>query len=141
LAEAGDSDAQYWMGRRYDDADLRDPVEAVKWYVKAAKQGLQEAVYRLEAMGREGDGVPPDLGEAERWLYRQLYQRTGERAGAGLSPGERPLVDDQARLGGIEPWNAPPLAGAAPGPLGGGDVAFKILSAPRAKKGRRSRLF
>jgi TPR repeat protein len=130
LAEAGDSDAQYWMGRRYDDADPRDPVEAVKWYLKAAKKGFQEAVYRLKAMSREGDGVPPDVDEAERWLYRQLYQRTGERAGSGLAPGWRPPANGERRLGATPPLNPPP--NAAPGAPQWGGVPMWVLASDLA---------
>ena len=40
-----DADAQFALGMRYDNGDgvHKDAVEAVKWFTKAAGQGLAEA--------------------------------------------------------------------------------------------------
>ena len=44
LAEQGDAEAQFQLGRYYDNVDdapgTRDVVEAVKWYCKAAEQNI-----------------------------------------------------------------------------------------------------
>ena len=46
----------------------RDNVEAVKWYRKAADQGLADAQNNLGYMYANGQGVAKDEKEAYKWL-------------------------------------------------------------------------
>ena len=47
-AKQGDADAQFNLALCYDKGeDVRDKVEAIKWYQRAAEQGLKEAQLRL----------------------------------------------------------------------------------------------
>jgi TPR repeat protein len=146
LARAGHSQAQYRLGRRYDDADPRDPAKAAKWYLKAAKQGLPEAMARLEAMSREGDGVPPGLDEVERWLKRKGEQRKGERrkgerAGAGPPPGGESPVNDDKRFETIEVQYSPQAGPPALEPSKRGDGGLWVVPAGPHRPGPEIKAF
>jgi TPR repeat protein len=52
----------------------RDSVEAVKWYRKAAAQGLAQAQNNLGTMYDGGQGVPQDYGEAMTWFRKAAEQ-------------------------------------------------------------------
>ena len=69
-AEEGQANAEFVMGRRYEDGKgvPRNYFEAMKWYRLAAEQGHAIAQYRLGLMYREGRGIPPDFVEAHMWL-------------------------------------------------------------------------
>jgi hypothetical protein len=75
-AEAGDAEAQFQLGRRYDHGEgvAKDFVEAVKWYRKAAEQNHPRAQYNLAICYGVGDGVPKDPGEAVKW-YRKAAEQ------------------------------------------------------------------
>jgi len=45
-----------------------DAAEAVRWFAKAADQGLALALKNLAISYIEGDGVPTDYVQAYRWL-------------------------------------------------------------------------
>ncbi|HEV2448415.1 MAG TPA: tetratricopeptide repeat protein, partial [Candidatus Sulfopaludibacter sp.] len=71
-AGAGDPKAQAELGFLYDygaGGVTRDPVEALKWYRKAAEQGDAAGQHGIAAMYFEGRGVQKDYAEAARW-YR-----------------------------------------------------------------------
>ena len=71
LAEAGDADAQYWLGDMYDwgRGVATSDLEARKWYRRAAKAGHAKAQYRLGQIYQNGWGVgEPDVVEAEKWF-------------------------------------------------------------------------
>ncbi len=53
----------------YDNGDgvPQDDKEAVKWYEKAAVQGLAEAQFNLGVMYANGEGVPEDMVTAYLW--------------------------------------------------------------------------
>jgi TPR repeat protein len=60
LADSGDPAAQNEMGIRYrlgHDVD-KDPVKAVRWFLKAARQGYAKAYFNLGTAYYNGDGVP-----------------------------------------------------------------------------------
>src|SRR6056300_1298156 len=61
-AEQGDAEAQFNLGRRYDNGEgvTRDNRTAVKWYSLAAEQGLADAQYSLAVMYEWGQGVTGD---------------------------------------------------------------------------------
>ena len=80
LAEQGNSEAQYNIGRMYYKGDgvPKDYKEAVKWYRKAAEQGSVDAQYMMGRMYYKGDGVPKDYKEAVKW-----YRNPAEQGSAG----------------------------------------------------------
>lgn len=69
-AEKGDARAQHNVGVVYDSGRglTPDPVEARKWYERAAAQGLPEAQNNLGMLYSKGRGVEPDQARAiELW--------------------------------------------------------------------------
>ena len=75
-AESGDAEAQFQLGRDYEDGiDVPQDAEAsVKWYRKSAEQGNANAQNSLGIMYSRGQGVPRDKGEALRWYRRAAQQ-------------------------------------------------------------------
>jgi len=59
-AEQGYADAQYALGKAYDDGEgvPQDYAEAVKWYRLAAERGQPDAQFNLGVMYAMGQGVP-----------------------------------------------------------------------------------
>jgi uncharacterized protein len=72
LAEHGDGEAQFYLGTMYTKGwgVPPNPVEAARWYQRAASQGVAEAQYNLGVMYTRGEGVPQDLVHAYLWLAR-----------------------------------------------------------------------
>jgi len=69
LANDGDSDGQFGMGRLYANGfgvDLDDD-EALKWYSLAADQGHAKAMCNIAVMHANGWGVPQSDAEAFKW--------------------------------------------------------------------------
>lgn len=67
VADSGDPDAQYGLGRLYEIGPgeiRRDYVRAAEWYRKAAAQGIASAQNNLGLMYLEGRGVPQDPRKA-----------------------------------------------------------------------------
>ena len=60
----------------------QDHAEAVRWYRRAAEQGLAEAQYNLGVMYAKGEGVPQDHAEAMRWYRRAAEQ--GDASAQGI---------------------------------------------------------
>jgi uncharacterized protein len=75
LAEQGDAEAQFSLGRIYYNGEgvSRDDAEAVKWYRKAAEQGHTEAQLNLVEIYSYGEGVQQDFAEATNW-YRKAAE-------------------------------------------------------------------
>ena len=76
LAESDDAFAQAHLGARYFDGtgvDL-DLKEAVKWFQKAAEQGLPGAQYLLGNCYEHGLGTKMSAEEAYRWYRRAAEQ-------------------------------------------------------------------
>ena len=71
LAEQGDPDAQYYLGRMYDRriGVPQDYAEAIKWYRLAAMQGDAGAQFSLGVIFEKGSGVVQNYDEAAKW-YR-----------------------------------------------------------------------
>ncbi|TFZ56740.1 sel1 repeat family protein [Methylorubrum sp. Q1] len=72
LAEAGDPDAQAWLGALHAGgagvpASL---TQAFEWYRRAAEQGHGPAATNVGAMLAMGQGVAQDRAEGARWLER-----------------------------------------------------------------------
>ncbi len=71
LAEAGNADAQYNIGRlyAYGRAVPQDYVKAMQWYRKSAAQGNLWAINNIGRLYQNGLGVPQDDAAAVLW-YR-----------------------------------------------------------------------
>jgi TPR repeat protein len=78
-AEAGDAEAQYWVGVMYSHGRGYPPVcgQAIRWYERAAKQGHPEAAFSLGFMlyhgwGSRGDDctILSDRARAAPWLKK-----------------------------------------------------------------------
>lgn len=87
-AEAGDAEAQFELGRMYDDYRRgleRNESEAAKWFRLSAEQGFAEAQFELGMMYEYGDGVVQNYEEAFKW-----YLHAAEKGvpGAQSSLGE-----------------------------------------------------
>ena len=70
LAEQGNADAQFMLGRMYDSGHgvPKDYAAAVAWWRRAANQGNTQAQVNLGYMYRLGQGVPQDYGHAHMWF-------------------------------------------------------------------------
>jgi TPR repeat protein len=77
-AEAGDAESEVELGLRYDEGKgvAKNPVEAVKWFRKAAEQNFAAAQYNLRVCYYKGEGVAKDQVEAYKWLL--LAARQGD---------------------------------------------------------------
>ena len=85
-AEAGDAESEMELGRRYHKGEgvAKDPVEAVKWYRKAAEQNFAPAQYNLGLCYEQGvakderEELFPVFGgepiEAVKW-YRKAAEQ------------------------------------------------------------------
>ena len=71
LIDSENVNVQYNLGKMYDDGKgvLRDDVESVRWYRKAANQGYAKAQFLLGTMYENGEGVTKDKARAGKW-YR-----------------------------------------------------------------------
>ena len=89
LAEAGDAEAQYWLGYMYANGEgvEEDEAESAKWYSlalegyrRAAKAGDAEAQNSLGWMYERGHGVEQNEAEAAKWyrLAIEGYRRAAE---------------------------------------------------------------
>lgn len=70
-ARGGSAKAQYVVATMYRFAQYgtkKDIPEAVKWYLKAADQGMPTAQFALGKMLMEGKGVVQDDAAALQWL-------------------------------------------------------------------------
>ena len=86
LAETGDPRAQNSLGFMYASGKgtPQDYAEAVKWYRKAADQGIAEAQYAvLASIYDHGKGVPQDYAEAVKW-YRKAAEQGYAKAQLNL---------------------------------------------------------
>ena len=69
LAEQGNVEAQYNLGRMYDAGKgvMQDHAEAVRLYRMASEQGNADAQFHLALMYHDGQGVPQDFVTAHMW--------------------------------------------------------------------------
>lgn len=89
LAEDGNSEAQYNLGRLYARGDgvKQDFKIAFRWFELAALQGHPKAQLALALMYERGDGVKKDLHTAELW-----------RSGKALLERRKPLETSQPEI-------------------------------------------
>ncbi len=76
LAEAGNREAQFIMGRLYDTGQgvPADADQAAAWYEKSANQGYPKAQYYYGLMFENGRGVPQNYQEAVAWYRKAAIQ-------------------------------------------------------------------
>jgi uncharacterized protein len=75
-AEAGDAQAQFELGRAYEDGKgvPQDDARAVEWFRKSAEQGNAQAQNSLGVMYALGRGIPRDREESVRWYKKAARQ-------------------------------------------------------------------
>lgn len=75
-ANAGNSEAQFQLGRMYDSGDKleRDREKAIIWYTSAANQGHAESQYRLAIAYLYGIGITRNVANGESWLTKAAQQ-------------------------------------------------------------------
>ena len=75
-AEAGDAEAQFWIGRFYyfGEGFGQDLEMAFKWFVKSAEKGDAKGEEFLGRCYLDGDGVKKDPVEGIRWLRKSAEQ-------------------------------------------------------------------
>jgi TPR repeat protein len=101
LAEAGDSAAQYSLGKLFEHGEgpvPQDLAKAVQWYRTAAAQGLPAAQNNLGLMYAQGRGVPTDLTRAiEIWraAAEQNYPWSQYNLGLAYYRGQGVPVDQE----------------------------------------------
>ena len=76
LADQGNAEAQYTLGRMYYNGDgvTQDDGEAAKWWRKAADQGNARAQFGLGLMYDLGLGMPQDYVVAMTWYRKAADQ-------------------------------------------------------------------
>lgn len=83
LAENGNAEAAFWLGRMYEDGlGVKKSVStAVTWYTKAAKAGWVDAKVRLGEIYLNGTKELQDFKKARTWLESAAYDgdRRAER--------------------------------------------------------------
>lgn len=85
-AEGGDAQAQNLLACAFYFGDLglaKDPVEAVKWFRKAAEQNDASAQFNLGVCYKQGHGVAIDFVEAVKW-YRKAADQNNDNAQSNL---------------------------------------------------------
>jgi len=85
-ANAGNSEAQFELGKLYDAGSKleRDRAKAITWYSSAAKQGHRESQYRLAVAYIYGYGVERDSIKGEQWLTAAAKQ--GHKVSSKMLP-------------------------------------------------------
>lgn len=101
MAEAGDVEAQYMLGKNYccGLGVFKDNAEALHWYCMAAKQDQADAFYEIGTLfentrGLQGSAVPTDPVRAYAFyeLAENRYQKDARKARLFL---EQKLSQDQ----------------------------------------------
>jgi hypothetical protein len=75
-AEKGDMYAQLMYGALFEDGAggvKQDLAQAMRWYLKAARQGYPKAQHNLALLYEDGKGVPQDYAQAAIW-YKKAAQ-------------------------------------------------------------------
>lgn len=76
LAERGDPEAQYRIGRMYEFGNgyAQDKAQGIAWIRKAAAQGHADAEQELGVIYATGDGVKQDNVQAVAWFRKAAEQ-------------------------------------------------------------------
>lgn len=72
LAEQGNAEAQYRIGRMYEFGNFypQDKAQGIAWVRKAADQGHVDAEQELGVVYATGDGAPEDDAQAVAWFRK-----------------------------------------------------------------------
>jgi hypothetical protein len=64
--------AQHGLGFMYMHGECvdKDEAEAVKWFTRAAEQGLAGSAMTLGLMYEQGQGVEKDTAKAQEWYKK-----------------------------------------------------------------------
>ncbi|KAF9156121.1 hypothetical protein BG015_007163 [Linnemannia schmuckeri] len=90
LAEKGDAQAQL---------KIADSALAMKWYLKAAEQGIGEAFNNIGYLHMNGDGVPKDFSKAMEWLLKAIAVGMDEGEGqAEVNIGDIYYLGDEGKI-------------------------------------------
>ncbi len=73
-ANAGDAEAQFWLGALYTEGQSAEPQTAFVWCQLAAQQGLPLAQANLASMYLRGYGTQKDLAAAAEWYEKAALQ-------------------------------------------------------------------
>jgi hypothetical protein len=75
LAKAGNPEADYWMGRMYEDGlgVKKDVNKAIEYYTTSADKGWQNAKLRLGEIYFHGTEVLQNFAKARKWLERAAF--------------------------------------------------------------------
>jgi TPR repeat protein len=73
-ANAGDAQAQFWLGALYTEGQSAEPQTAFIWCRLAAQQGLPLAQANLASMYLRGYGTQKDLAAAAVWYEKSALQ-------------------------------------------------------------------
>jgi TPR repeat protein len=96
-AEQGDAQAQYNLGRMYEEGSgvSQDYAQAMAWWRKAADQGNPSAQCELGVTYWNGNWVPEDQVEALKWVSLAADQASVSAARGGLAvPGSAAWLRD-----------------------------------------------
>ncbi len=114
LAERGHAGSQFLIGKMYYQGRSveKDPVEAGRWFLKAAEQGDLRAQYHLGVLHASGEGVPQDDVRAYMWLYLAA-EKGYELANVGLGLVMRRLTPAEQAEGRrlVQQWKKTHAAG------------------------------
>lgn len=81
-SEAGDAEANYWIGQAYEQGRgvAPDQKEATKWFSKGARMGDPSSQNSLAINLAEGNGTRKDTAQAIEWFRRSAEQGNDEAA-------------------------------------------------------------
>jgi len=81
-SEAGDAEANYWIGASYEQGRgiALDQREATKWFSKGAQMGDASSQNSLAVNLAEGNGTRKDTGQAIEWFRKSAEQGNYEAA-------------------------------------------------------------
>lgn len=84
IATAGDSDAQYKLGVKYENGDgVEDNcMAAARWYKLSAEQGHAKAQFNLALLYKSGLGVTQNLQTAKHWMGQAANAKMSEAVAA-----------------------------------------------------------
>ena len=81
-SEAGDAEANYWIGEAYEQGRgvATDQRESTKWFLKGAQLGDPYSQNMLAINLAEGNGAPKDTRQAIEWFRKSAEQGNDEAA-------------------------------------------------------------
>jgi tetratricopeptide (TPR) repeat protein len=85
-SDAGDADANYWIGQAYEQGRgvAPDQKEATKWFSKGARMGDPSSQNSFAINLAEGNGTRKDTAQAIDW-FRKSAEQGNDEAGCNLA--------------------------------------------------------